>query len=126
VSRKPPEFDYCCEPIEEGIEGQGEKGFAPRRRFNRFKIHFSGLNYNGESCDPFGAPRYDSESIKRPIYKNSEITRREKLDEIKALLAVRCPSMSEWEIESTARGISLQNDHCINDYWKWLRDLPHL
>jgi len=119
-------FDYYCEPIEEGMEGQGEREFAPRRRFNRFKTDFSGLNYNGKSCDLFGATRNDNEFIKRSIYKNSEITREEKLDEIKTLLAILCPSASEWEIGYMVRAVSLQSDYCINDYWKWLRDSSHM
>ncbi len=84
MNGRSPGFDYCCEPIEEGREGQGEREFAPTRRFNRFKTDFSGLDDNGKSCDLFGTTRYNND-FNRSIYKNSEITRKEKLE-----LAKKC------------------------------------
>jgi len=129
-------FDYCCDPIQEYVEDQGkrerpggeqtQRDFVPRIGFNRSKTYFSGLENNGKSCDLFGATRCDNEFNKKSIYKNSEVTRKEKLDEIKTFLAKVRPSATEWEIGSTVRALSLQNDYCIDDYWKWLRDLPHI
>ena len=49
------------------MEGQGEIGFAPRRRFNRFRTDFSGLDDNGDSRDLFGAPQHDNAFINRPF-----------------------------------------------------------
>jgi hypothetical protein len=52
-------------------------------------------------------------------YKGSDPTRREKLDEIKALLSIRFPRTYEYILNT----VSLQNDFWLNDYLKWLRSL---
>jgi len=42
--------------------------------------------------------------------KNSEAARKEKSDEIKALLPIRCPRTSESDIERILNAVSLQNN----------------
>lgn len=128
-------FDYCCEPIKEDVGGQRkrerrgndqmQRDFIPRIGFNGSKSYLSGLENNGKNCDLFGATRCVNVNGKS-IYKNSEVTREEKLDEIKIFLARVRPEATEREIDSMVRAVSFQSDYCIDDYWKWLRDFSHI
>jgi hypothetical protein len=129
-------FDYCCEPIQEDVgeqrkrerrgNEQMQRDFIPRIGPNRSKSCFPGLENNGKNCDLFGATRCVNEFNRKSIYKNSEVTREEKLDEMRAFLARVRPDATEWEMDSMVRAVSVQSDYCIDDYWKWLRDLPHI
>jgi hypothetical protein len=58
--------------------------FVPRTGFNRFKTK---LKNNGRCYDLFGTAQYEDEANNKLIFKNSEITREQKLDEIKTILA---------------------------------------
>jgi hypothetical protein len=121
----------CFEPIEENRmrqeKGEGERTrrneqgfFVPRTGFNRFKTK---VKNDVWSYDLFGTAQSEDEANNKLIFKSSEITKEQKLDEIKTILAEVNPGASEWVTESMVRAVSLQNDRSIDDYWNWLRSL---
>jgi hypothetical protein len=112
-------LNYRCAWTEESREGkqggdkQRRRDLIPGRSSSRFTRDFSGHEENWDSLSE--STQYDRGS------KGSDATRKEKLDEIKALLSIRCPSTSERDIEHILNAASLQNDFWLNDYLKWLR-----
>jgi hypothetical protein len=109
-------LNYRCVWSEENREGkqggdkQRRRDLIPGRSSSRFARDFSGHEENWDSISE--STQYD---------RGSDVTRKEKLDEIKALLSIRCPSTSERDIEYILNAVSLQNDFWLNDYLKWLR-----
>ena len=74
----------------------------------------SALGYDIDSSSALSeSTQYNRKS--KGSTENSEATRKEKLDEIKALQPTRCPSSSEHDIESMLNTVSLQNDYLLND-----------